>query len=73
MFNINMNITDYDNELYEALADESQRQVCYSIDPARPVFPANSLMNLTSKITYKFDLHQSFFYIFYRGTFSRLR
>ena len=26
MFNINMNIADYDNELYEALADESQRQ-----------------------------------------------
>ena len=26
MFNINMNIADYDNELYDALADESQRQ-----------------------------------------------
>lgn len=26
MFNINMNIADYDNELYEALADEAQRQ-----------------------------------------------
>ena len=26
MFNIKMNIADYDSELYEALADESQRQ-----------------------------------------------
>ncbi|PWR00309.1 serine hydroxymethyltransferase [Leucothrix pacifica] len=26
MFNINMNIADYDNELYDALADEAQRQ-----------------------------------------------
>ena len=26
MFNINMNIADYDSELFEALADESQRQ-----------------------------------------------
>ncbi|PID46121.1 MAG: serine hydroxymethyltransferase [Proteobacteria bacterium] len=26
MFNINMNIADYDNELYDAIADEAQRQ-----------------------------------------------